>query len=250
MERIPTARWISASATAGLTVVALALFLRRVTGGPVSDLGAGETALYAGLFAAAAVGALRPLVEWVMSPARSSYGSLGGFLLTLVFVAGLSGNGFAVLVGIAAATVVPALLLAAEYRGAQAAQTPATGDVGTRMASPVRGVAGSDDGPGHGEPSLELRRSTAQDGERVAGRIRFEADAGETTKVLHVPLWPPLAGPPNVCCELEGVEGRVRVPLAKANGFRIEVRLTEVSDEPVSGAVRFTAVCRAASAAA
>jgi hypothetical protein len=97
---------------------------------------------------------------------------------------------------------------------------------------------------------LRLSRSAAGGRERIDGLLRFEVPAGDVAAILHVPLWPPLAGDPVVTCELEELDGRVRVPLAKAHGFRIEVRIPEPVDEPLEGVVRFTAECREASAAA
>jgi hypothetical protein len=48
---------------------------------------------------------------------------------------------------------------------------------------------------------------------------------------------------------LEGIEGRVRVPLAKPYGFRMEVRVPEAIDEPLAGIVRFFAESRTTEAA-
>ena len=86
---------------------------------------------------------------------------------------------------------------------------------------------------------------------RPLGRlVDFEIAAGQTVQTLHVPVWPPLSGEPDVRCELEGLDGRVRVALAKPYGLRLEIRLVEPIDEPLSGAVRFVAETRPRPAAA
>jgi hypothetical protein len=251
VERIPQVS-IPASAIAVLTVVALAAFLRRAAGGPPGDLPAGEVAVYASLYASAGAVAIRSVARQCRC-ASQGLTAPASFLLSCVFIAALSREPLSVLVGLFAGAFVctcAALADTFEIRSlAQLSREAATGDPHD-TAAPSRPTRPDVSPPTHAPPDMEIVRCAIKGGERLSGTIRFEIAPGEAMKILHVPLWPSLAGPPEVHCELDGIEGRVRAPVAMPHGLRIEVRLEEPVDEPLSGAVRFTAECRSGAAAA
>lgn len=246
MERIPVRLW-GLGAAAALAVMALAVFVLRAAGVPLQGVAAGEAAVYSALFAATALAVLRWALDGItVARVRQGMASTAALLLTLTFAAGLSADALTLLV-----CLLVTLALVGIDLFAGPARRPALDSEGIRGASQANSQI--DVGSGVEAPAddaLRLVRSVAEGVEHLEGRIRFETAAGETSRTLHVPLWPPLPASPSVACELEGIEGRVRVPFAKPHGFRIEVRLPEAVDEPLSGVVRFTAECPARTRAA
>jgi len=249
MERIPALRLAATGASTGLVSIALVLLFRRVSGAPLRDLNPGEAVVYTALFAAAASFVARRLAEFLPKASRSpTAGLLTSLLLTLAFLAGL--------------TTDPVTILAGTFVAAGTLALPALSDRHTAADAPTNApvmpgheplVTPNDDAVLHDDPrdaQIELVRTADGTCDRIAGAIRFDLDAGETFKTLHVPLWPSLAAEPMVRCDLEGLDGRVSVPYAKPHGFRIEVRLPEAIDEPLEGVVRFVAECPARSVAA
>ncbi len=233
-----------------LFIIAITVFARRLFGAFTHDLAPGEAALYSGLFAAAAVASVRSL----RIPAICHEGVAGPvttLILSLIFVAGLSVDPATMLVCLASIALVIGLAQrrpAAEVAFVQ--QPSADVDMGSADIMDAGSSVMAADRAEAASGRVSLLRSTIGGAERIEGSMAIEFAAGELTKTLHVPLWPPLAAEPAVECRLEGLEGRVRVPLAKRHGFRIEIRLPEGCDEPLAGTLQFiaTAACHAAAA--
>ena len=255
MERIPAGRFAAGCAVAGLSAIAVVLFLRRIAVETLRDLPAGEAAAYAVGFSLAGFVSVRSLSSGA-EPRGRGLGDAAVVLLTITFAAGLTTDAVSVLacliasgmaVGIAASGLGSsgADIAAGEGTGSpnSAGTAGPTASVGSGIAEPgsFDGSTSSEENPRPEEPRASLVRSIHDGTESLEGLIRFEIPAGETVQVLHVPVWPPLAGEPAVTCDLEEIEGRVRVPVAKSHGFRIEVRVPEAIDEPLAGAVRFAA---------
>jgi len=233
-----------------LFIIAITVFARRLFGAFAHDLAPGEAALYSSLFAAAAVASLRSL----RIPAICHEGVAGpvmSLVLSLIFVAGLSVVPAAMLVCLASIGLVIGLAQRQPATELAFVQKPSfdavvrPSDV-TDTGSSVMAADLAEAASGR----VSLLRSTVGGAERIEGSMAIEFAAGELSKTLHVPLWPPLAAEPTVECRLEGLEGRVRVPLAKRHGFRIEIRLPEGCDEPLAGTLQFiaTAACHSAAA--
>jgi hypothetical protein len=153
------------------------------------------------------------------------------------------------LASIAAITAVYGLSLFDELRAASR-QTSCAAAALTESATSASEALWSEATDDPGDSTISLARSHRDGIERVEGSMSLAFAANEAQKSLHVPLWPPLATEPSVECELEGLDGRVRVALAKRHGFRIDVRLPEAPDEPLHGTLRFVATASCASAAA
>ena len=227
-----------------LFVIGITLFVRRLAGAFLHDLDAGEAALYACVFTTAVVTSVRSL-QLEAVPREGTAGWSSGLILSLVFVAGISSDPMAVLTAIASVALV--------FGVAQRRAVPASTQVLFEASSPgddSEPLAINADQPIPSGSRVSLIRSTERGTERIEGSMAIDFDAHELTKTLHVPLWPPLAAEPTVECRLDGLDGRIRVPLAKRHGFRIEVRLPEGCDEPLSGTLRFTATAVSQSAAA
>lgn len=244
---------MSSVALAGLGVVACSVFARRVSGATQADIAPGESALYAALFAVGTLFATRELAREVEASLRRVL-DLTTLLLALTFIAALSLNPLTILACLGVVAVVFALNFFESAAAGVSLQSLARFKPPASDLTPIETDAGVDEAPPASEPAhngITLVRSTRGCTERVEGSMSLEFEANESLKTLHVPLWPPLSGDPHVECELEGLEGRVRVPLAKRHGFRIEVRLPESIDEPLAGTLRFvaTVACRTSAAA-
>ena len=243
----------AAGVLASLALVAIGLFVRRSAGATDGDLPIGEASVLAGLMTFGAGTALSAVGRAVaaVTPSVMTGGTL---LIGLTFAAGATDEPVAFLAGsavVAAATVIctwrpistsaasPASALA---RPMSADETPAAVQVLCPADEPTGDDTGSDrESPG--EFSSTLVRSRQGSEVVLRGRLAFSVPAGEQVHAVHVPLWPPLPSDPQVECDLAGLEGRVRVTLAKAYGLRVEIRLTEPVDEPLDGGLSFTARC-------
>lgn len=255
MERNPAVRTVAACVAAGLVVIAATVFVRRIAVDSLRDLPAGEAAAYAAVFAFACAVTLRTLAASRGAPGVRM-ADAASVLLALFFAAGLTTSPVGALACVFAAAAVAGLLTLPErFQGAATSVEKAVGDPNRRGSEFDTTTVDRFERPAGGEtagaePELRLLRSVREGRQTVEGTMRFEVPAGEAAHTLHVPLWPPLPGEPAVRCELDGIEGRVRVPVAKPYGLRIEVRVPEPVDEPLAGVVRFTAECAAGAAAA
>lgn len=254
MERNQTVR-PAACVIAGLATIAATLFVRRIAGDSLRDLPAGEAAAYAAVFAFVGTVTLRTLVaNGGSTGVRLADG--GALVLALFFAAGLTTSPVGALACVVGATAVARLLTLPErFQPAAMSVEKTVGELNRQQfefdATAVDLSEKPADSNGAGsEPELRLLRSVRDGRQTVEGTMRFEVPAGEAAHTLHVPLWPPLPGAPAVRCELDGIDGRVRVPVAKPYGLRIEIRLPEPVDEPLAGVVRFTAECAPGAAAA
>lgn len=255
MERKPDLRPVAGCVAAGLFVLAATVFLRRIADDSLANLPAGEAAAYAAAFVFGGIWAARQLTDRLGASAARA-GDVAALVVALGFVAGLTTAGVGVLACVVACLGVFGLMVLPRAERSAAASTlaPVAATDPAEVSPPEKhesvelgeSAIGQEAGT---TPALQLVRSTRHGRQVLKGQIRFEIPAGENVHVLHVPLWPPLDGDPVVTCELEEIEGRVRVPVAKPYGLRIEVRLPEPVDEPLEGAVRFVAEARAASAA-
>jgi len=257
VERKPDLRPIAACVVAGLCLVAGTVFVRRIAAESLGNLPAGEAAAYAAAFVFAASAAARYLTGEAGDAARHA-GGAAAFVVTLCFAAGLTTSPVGVLACVVSSGAIVALLTLPAFDASSVAGGAGT-DAARNAAAPLpeatmsrldEPAGGDRDGADETPPASRFFRSTRDGLQIVEGTLRFDVPAGECVQTLHVPLWPPLDGAPAVTCELDGLDGRVRVPLAKPYGFRIEVRLPEPVDEPLSGAVRFVAECPAAANAA
>lgn len=253
MERLNRQQKTAAIVLLCVFVMGVALFTRRLAGAISQNLASGEAALYAGLFATVVVAALRSLQRPTMR--LDAVGrSVIALILSLVFVAGLTNEPLTVL----ACLVAVAAVIGLSDRGSEAVVTvssavtepSAASDAPVAQSELAEELSADAEDPAISFGCISLHRQSLGDVERIEGAMALEFGARELTKMVHVPLWPPLASEPAVECQLEGLDGRVRVPLAKRHGFRIEVRLPEECDEPLAGTLRFTATaaCRAAAA--
>lgn len=250
MERIPRFQLAATGATIALSSIALVTFSRRIAASGLENVLPGEAAFYAAVFAAASIVAVQKIADSLVEDrGREIAPPIAAFLLTLLFLAGLSTDPVAILCGVlSTAAVIGMATYAAPSVARDAGRTTTHhgdaaeslgGDAELRLETPPVATHEEESGsPGH---HVELVRSVEGSTEQVRGTLRFVANPGETATTLHVPLWPPLAGVPHVQCELEGIDGRATVPHAKPHGFRIEVRLPEPVDEPLDGTVRFRA---------
>ena len=223
-------------AAVGLLLLGTVPFLRRSAGAVSRDLPLGEACLLTAMVTllAVAVAAKLPLSrEWRLS---------GVGLLMLTFVGGVVSDPLAFVVCLVPVTAV---CVAAAVGGASQSRV---GDSVTGAATPTEAHPQTPDLAPLTQDSFEPLEDAAGsldiqrvEGVQLSGRLSFELPAGETLRTLHVPLWPPLEFDPQVTCSLDEIDGRVRVTLAKRYGLRIEVRLPEAVDEPLTGVVRFTA---------
>ena len=256
MERIPNSQFAVTGATIGLIALALVTFSRRVAGLSPDSLPPGEATLYTAVFAAAGLAAAHWLAEAFIPAGRyKTVVPITSFLSTLLFLAGLTTEPVAILSGAVAGAAVIGLATHSAKPVDRGTATVSASELATAPSraplSPQEGTeAAASDETGVSEHRVELIRTIVDTGEHIAGSLRFETVPGATATTLHVPLWPPLAGPPRVRCELEGIDGRVCVPYAKPHGFRIEIRLPEPVDEPLEGVVRFQSEHTARTAAA
>ncbi|MDQ3332341.1 MAG: hypothetical protein M3552_17110 [Planctomycetota bacterium] len=219
-----------------------------------SDLAPGEAVVVAATFAVIAAAALKSLRSEIKSSSRSAL-RIATLLLSLVFVAGLSENPL---------TIIACLGSVAAVIGFSVAGTSQVSSSSNELSTPAHPTADLDTLSFNGDAAarvsavaepqeygIRFNRSARGGTERVEGSMSLEFAANEAVKTLHVPLWPPLDGDPAVECKLDGLDGRVRVPLAKRHGLRIEVRLPDAVDEPLAGTLRFVATAiRSTSAAA
>lgn len=254
MERIPIGKFTAFTATTGVTLVAAVIFFRRLSGVSLQDLAAGEVAVFAGCFAIVATVLLRVASREITVTLDSASIGLPAGLLLIVFVAGLSSDPQTVLIGLLAGG---GIIVAAHFAfvGQSSTEVKRTAPCGSTTEI-FEASEGSRDGS---VDAANLQREAVEtkivrkkfDGTvTLEGCLTFEFAVGETVKLLHVPVWPSLPSPPNVQTTLEGVEGRVRVPLTRPYGFRIEIRLSEALDEPAEGILHFVANCRTSLAAA
>jgi hypothetical protein len=243
VERLSRQQQTAAIVLCCLFLIGTALFVRRLAGAFAHELPAGEAALYACLFATAAVASLRNLR---MSATYNGFaGSAAALILSLLFVAGLSSEPANVLACLASVAIV--IALAQRSPDAAVVQQQPAASAETQDADELAAAGEASPVPAS---RVSLMRSAAGGTERIEGSLAIEFEVHEQAKTLHVPLWPPLEAEPAVECRLEGLDGRVRVPLAKRHGFRIEVRLPEACDEPLAGTLKFTATAACRSAAA
>lgn len=252
MERLTRQQKTAAIVLLCVFVMGVAIFTRRLSGAITQNLASGEAALYAGLFATVVVAALRSLQRPTMRLDAVGRSALA-LIPSLVFVAGLSNEPLTVLACLAAVAAVIGFSdrgSAAVTVSSVAAEPSAASDAPMAQSELAEALSADAEDPVVSFGCISLHRQSVGNVERIEGAMALEFGARELTKTVHVPLWPPLASEPAVECQLEGLDGRVRVPLAKRHGFRIEVRLPEACDEPLAGTLRFTATaeCRAAAA--
>ena len=100
--------------------------------------------------------------------------------------------------------------------------------------------------------SQHITRRTTPDGlDCLEALLRIPFAAGEREAVVHLPLHPPLPGPPEVECEpLDDADLTFKVTTAQPYGVRIEVRRGGGYDEPCTFAVGVALHARKAAEAA
>ena len=100
--------------------------------------------------------------------------------------------------------------------------------------------------------SQHITRRTTPDGlDCLEALLRIPFAAGEREAVVHLPLHPPLAGPPEVECEpLDDADLTFKVTTAQPYGVRIEVRRGGAYDEACTFAVGVALHARKAAEAA
>jgi hypothetical protein len=95
------------------------------------------------------------------------------------------------------------------------------------------------------------RRNTPDGLDCLEALLRISFSAGEREAIVHLPLHPPLAGPPEVECEpLDDADLTFKVTTAQPYGVRIEVRRGSGYDEACTFAVGVALHARQAAEAA
>ena len=89
---------------------------------------------------------------------------------------------------------------------------------------------------------LRLARVRRDGFDVLEGTLTVEFAAGESAKTVHLPVWPPFAGEPEVECECDDDTVRVRPLAAKSHGLSLEVRRGGSAKKPSAAEVAFAAM--------
>lgn len=227
-------------AAISLVVIAAALFLRRTFADGLANLPTAEVILYTAMFGVAAGYVSSRLTR---SPIPTRVTLLLGLLVSLAFAAGLSADPFDAFGGLFAIVLTLAIARLDKLHVPQHRLTPSE-ETGRNQ------VQGETPPPDDSDVSQSITRRAVGSDCHVEGMLNFEIPSGETVHQLHIPFWPVLPGIPEVECEIDGLEARLRVPLAAAHGLRIEVRAAQASNTTRHGTLHFAAFASSASAAA
>lgn len=230
-------------AAISLVVIAAVLFLRRTFGDGLTNLPAAEVMLYAALFAAAS-GMVSDRLRRISHAPVPPHALLAlGFLVSLAFTAGLAADPFDAFGSLVAIVAVLAISHRDQFSAWRQNATPS-------------GETGSVQERGEGKPlddcnvSQSITRRVVGSDCHIEGMMSFDIPPGESIHQLHIPFWPLLPGIPEVECEVDGLDARLRVPLAAAHGLRIEVRAAQASDATRQGILHVSAYASSSRAAA